>query len=82
MREMIQQNTANRNARGNNDGAPRNCTYADFLATRPPTFSSTTEPMEAENFLRMLESKFGLLNCTPVQKTLYAAQQLYGIAGA
>ncbi|GJN05226.1 hypothetical protein PR202_ga22837 [Eleusine coracana subsp. coracana] len=49
---------------------------------RPPTFSSTTEPMEAENFLRMLESKFGLLNCTPVQKTLFAAQQLHGAAGA
>ncbi|GJM95086.1 hypothetical protein PR202_ga11785 [Eleusine coracana subsp. coracana] len=38
--------------------------------------------MEAENFLRMLESKFGLLNCTPVQKTLFAAQQLHGAAGA
>ncbi|GJM99825.1 hypothetical protein PR202_ga16962 [Eleusine coracana subsp. coracana] len=48
----------------------------------PPTFSSTTEPMEAENFLRMLESKFGLLNYTPVQKTLFAAQQLHGAARA
>ncbi|GJM94009.1 hypothetical protein PR202_ga10618 [Eleusine coracana subsp. coracana] len=38
--------------------------------------------MEAENFLRMLESKFGLLTCTPVQKTLFAAQQLHGAAGA
>ncbi|GJM87730.1 hypothetical protein PR202_ga03715 [Eleusine coracana subsp. coracana] len=65
-----------------NDGAPQNSSYSDFLATRPPTFSSTTEPMEAENFLRMLESKFGLLNCTPVQKTLFAAQQLHGAAGA
>ncbi|GJN12042.1 hypothetical protein PR202_ga30285 [Eleusine coracana subsp. coracana] len=49
-----------------NDGAPQNSSYSDFLATRPPTFSSTTEPMEAENFLRMLESKFGLLTCTPI----------------
>ncbi|GJM99717.1 hypothetical protein PR202_ga16844 [Eleusine coracana subsp. coracana] len=70
MRELIQQNTANRNARGNNDGAPQKSIYADFLATSPPTFSSTTEPMEAENFFRMLESKFGLLNCTSAQKTL------------
>ncbi|GJM94010.1 hypothetical protein PR202_ga10619 [Eleusine coracana subsp. coracana] len=82
MREVAQQNLATRNARGHHDGAPQNSSYSDFLATRPPTFSSTTEPMEAENFLRMLESKFGLLNCTPVQKTLFAAQQLHGAAGA
>ncbi|GJM95327.1 hypothetical protein PR202_ga12047 [Eleusine coracana subsp. coracana] len=82
MREVARQNLATRNARGHHDGAPQNSSYSDFLATRPPTFNSTTEPMEAENFLRMLESKFGLLNCTPVQKTLFAAQQLHGAAGA
>ncbi|GJM93810.1 hypothetical protein PR202_ga10399 [Eleusine coracana subsp. coracana] len=82
MQELAQQNLAARNARGHNDGAPQNSSYSDFLATRPPTFTSTIEPMEAENFLRMLESKFGLLNCTPVQKTLFAMQQLHGAAGA
>ncbi|GJM95703.1 hypothetical protein PR202_ga12479 [Eleusine coracana subsp. coracana] len=82
MRELAQQNLAARNARDHNDGASQNSSYSDFFATRPPTFSLTTEPMEAENFLRMLESKFGLLNCTPVQKTLFAAQQLHGAAGA
>jgi hypothetical protein len=29
-----------------------------------------------------MESKFGLLHCTECQKTLYAAQQLRGVAGA
>ncbi|GJN04720.1 hypothetical protein PR202_ga22290 [Eleusine coracana subsp. coracana] len=82
MRELAQQNLAAQNARGHNDGAPQSSSYADFLTTRPPTFSSTSEPMEAENFLRILESKFGLLNCTPMQKTLFAAQQLHGAAGA
>ncbi|GJM95199.1 hypothetical protein PR202_ga11907 [Eleusine coracana subsp. coracana] len=82
MRELAQQNLAAQNARGHNDGTQQRSSYADFLATRPPTFSSTIEPMEAENFLRMLESKFGLLNCTFVQKTLFAAQQLHGAAGA
>ncbi|GJM94659.1 hypothetical protein PR202_ga11327 [Eleusine coracana subsp. coracana] len=82
MREVAQQNLANRNTRGHHDGAPQNSSYSDFLATRLPMFSSTTEPMEAENFLRMLESKFGLLNCTSMQKTLFAAQQLHGAAGA
>jgi hypothetical protein len=30
----------------------------------------------------MIESKFGLLHCTEVQKTLFAAQQLCGDASA
>jgi hypothetical protein len=38
--------------------------------------------MEADNLLRTTESMFGLLHCIEYQKTLYAAQQLRGSAGA
>ena len=57
-------------------------TYGDFLATHPPVFSDADEPVEAENWLRVIESKFGLLQCTEVQKPLFAAQQLRGAANA
>jgi hypothetical protein len=30
------------------------------------------EPLEADSWLRTIESKFGLLHCTEYQKTLYA----------
>jgi hypothetical protein len=56
--------------------------YSDFLATHPPVFAEPTDPLEADNWLRTIESKFGLLRCTEYQKTLYAAQQLRGSAGA
>jgi hypothetical protein len=36
------------------------------------------EPLEADHWLRVIESKFGLLHCTEVQKTLFTAQQLWG----
>jgi hypothetical protein len=56
----------------------RDSLYWDFLATRPPVFADATDPLEANNWFRTTESKFGLLHCTEYQKTLYAAQQLRG----
>ncbi|WP_428776700.1 retrotransposon gag family protein, partial [Vibrio sp.] len=52
------------------------------LATHPPLFSGGRDPLEADDWLRTIESKFSLLNYTEYQKTLYAAQQLRGPAGA
>jgi hypothetical protein len=48
----------------------------EFLATHPPTFTEASEPLEADNWLHTVESKFDLLNCTKNQKTLFTAQQL------
>ena len=42
-------------------------TYSDFLATRPPIFSGAKDPLEVDNWLCTIESKFGLLEgCTEV----------------
>jgi hypothetical protein len=60
----------------------RDSSYLDFLATHPSVFVDATDPLEADNWLRTTESKFGLLHYTEYQKTLYAAQQLRGSAGA
>ena len=43
---------------------PRPTSYGDFWATQPPSFSEAKDPLEADNFLRIVESKFALLNCT------------------
>jgi hypothetical protein len=59
-----------------------NTSYSEFLATHPPLFSGGRDPLEADDWLCTIESKFSLLNCTEYQKTLYAAQQLRGPAGA
>jgi hypothetical protein len=60
----------------------RDSSYSDFLATHPPIFADVTDPLEADSWLCIIESKFGLLHCTEYQKTLYAMQQLRGSAGA
>jgi hypothetical protein len=38
--------------------------YVEFLATQPSTFTEESEPLEADNWLHTIESKFDLLNCT------------------
>jgi hypothetical protein len=59
-----------------------NTSYSDFLVTHLPIFSGVKDLLEADDWLRTTESKFGLLHYTEYQKTLYVAQQLRGPIGA
>jgi hypothetical protein len=83
--ELLRQLVANSTRGGNgarNAPAPAPTTYSDFTATHLPLFTEVGGPHEADHWLRVMESKFGLLRCTEVQKTLFAAQQLRGDASA
>jgi hypothetical protein len=75
-------NSARSGHRARNAFAPCSTTYGDFAATHPPLFTEVGEPLEADHWLRVIESKFKLLHCTEVQKTLFTAQQLRGNARA
>jgi hypothetical protein len=83
--ELLWQLMANSTRGGNgarNAPALALTTYNDFVTTHPPLFTEAGEPLEADHWLRVTESKFGLLHGTEVQKTLFAAQQLRGDASA
>jgi hypothetical protein len=56
--------------------------YQDFLSAQPPLFHKTDEPLDADAWLRHIESKFALLSapCSDANKALFAAQQLRGTA--
>jgi hypothetical protein len=82
LREMAQHN---QNAPPGNRGRynHRNeTTYVDFTDTRPPVFTRVDEPLEADDWLRTMEQKFDLIDCSEYQKPVFAAQQLRGAAGA
>jgi hypothetical protein len=51
------------------------------LATHPPTFVEAGEPLEADQWLHIIESKFELLRCAEKQKAQFVAQQLLDDAG-
>jgi hypothetical protein len=59
-----------------------NTFYSDFLVTHPLVFCGPKDLLDADDWLRTTESKFGLLHYAEYQKTLYAAQQLRGLVGA
>jgi hypothetical protein len=58
--------------------------YQDFLSTQPPLFHKADEPLDADAWLRTIESKFALLSatCSDENKALFAAQQLRGTAAS
>jgi hypothetical protein len=59
---------------------PRETTYLEFSETRPPLLIKAEEPLEVDEWVRVMEQKFGLIRCTETQKPLFAAQQLRGPA--
>jgi hypothetical protein len=61
---------------------PSSASYQDFLSTQPPLFHKADKPLDADTWLRTIESKFALLSApySDENKVLFAAQQLRGTA--
>jgi hypothetical protein len=55
-------------------------TYQEFLSTQPSLFTRAEDPLDADIWLRVVESKFPLLNrvCSDEAKVRFATQQLRG----
>ena len=49
--------------------------YQDFLSTQPPLFNKAEEPLDADAWIRTIESKFSLLTipCSEASKAYFAA---------
>jgi hypothetical protein len=59
---------------------PRETSYLDFSKTRPPLFVKAKDPLEADEWICIIEQKFGPIRCTEIQKSLFTSQQLRGPA--
>ena len=79
---MLAQNQMQQQQPYGRQGQPQAATYGDFAGTHPPTFAKDEDPLEADSWLRLMESKFELLVCTETQKTLFFAHQLSGAAAS
>jgi hypothetical protein len=60
--------------------APAAATYQEFLSTQSSFFTRAEDPLDADVWLRVVESKFPLLNgeCSDATKVRFTAQQLRG----
>jgi hypothetical protein len=79
LREMARQQMQQQGSQTYLQG-PRETSYLDFSETRPPLFVKAENPLEADEWICIMEQKFGLLQCLETQKPLFAAQQLRGPA--
>ena len=59
---------------------PPRANIAKFMRLRPPTFSSSTDPMEADDWLRAIGRKLDMIQCTDRERVLFASHQLNGLA--
>jgi hypothetical protein len=59
---------------------PHQSRLAEFLRTRPTTFSQAKDPMDAEDWLKRVKKKLVIAQCTDREKVLFAVHQLYGTA--
>jgi hypothetical protein len=57
---------------------PHESRLVEFLQTRPTTFSQARDPMDAEDWLKGVEKKLVIAQCTDREKVIFAAHQLYG----
>jgi hypothetical protein len=52
----------------------------EFQRTKPPTFSHSIEPMDADDWLKTIEKKLQVVQCNNREKVLFASHQLEGPA--
>jgi hypothetical protein len=50
----------------------------DFQRTKPPIFSHSVEPMDADDWLKTVEKKLQVVQCNNREKVLLASHQLIG----
>src|SRR6266542_3950768 len=80
--QMLAQNQMHQQQPQGRHGQPQTASYGDFAGTHPPIFAKAEDPLEADSWIRLMESKFELITCTEAQKTLFAAHQLRGAAAS
>ena len=79
--QLLVQNQGNNN-NNNNPPPPLVDNLARFLRLQPPVFSSITEPIVADDWLRRIGRELTTAGCTDAEKVHFAAHQLDGPAAS
>ena len=79
--QLLVQNQGN-NKNNNNNNPPPVDNLARFLRLQPPVFSSSTEPIVADDWLRKVGRELATAGCTDAERVRFAAHQLDGPAAS
>jgi hypothetical protein len=54
--------------------------HREFMSHRPPTFSSSLDPLHANDWLKSVEKMLNIAQCSDQEKVLYASGHLTGLS--
>jgi hypothetical protein len=72
--QQIQQNQLNQQQ----NAPPARDKHRDFMSHHPPTFSHVVDPLDADDWLKVIEKKLDITQCNDREKVLYASGRLEG----
>ena len=79
--QLLQQMAQNMQNMGNGNGnaPPQVDKRGEFLKGHPPVFKHSTDPLQADDWLRAIERQLEIAQCDD-KEVLYASKQLQGAA--
>jgi hypothetical protein len=79
--QQIQQNQLNQQHQQQQQNAPpARDKHQDFMSHHPPTFSHAVDPLDADDWLKVIGKKLDITQCNDREKVLYASGRLEGAA--
>ena len=74
LRQLVQGQQQQQQWGGHNVHHQQEASYQDFLSTQPPLFNKAEEPLDADAWIRTIESKFSLLTvpCSEASNARFA----------
>jgi hypothetical protein len=54
--------------------------HREFMSHKPPSFSHSPNPQQADNWLKTVEKMLNIIQCTDREKVLYTSGRLEGTA--
>jgi hypothetical protein len=54
--------------------------HREFMSHKPPTFASSPDPLDADDWLKSIEKMLNIAQCSDQEKVLYAFGHLTGPA--
>jgi hypothetical protein len=57
---------------------PARVKHRDFMSHHPPTFSHAVDPLDADDWLKVIGKKLDITQCNDREKVLYASERLEG----
>jgi hypothetical protein len=79
--QQIQQNQQNQQYQQQQQHAPQAWDkHQDFMSHHPPAFSHVVNPLDADDWLKVIAKKLDITQCNDQEKVLYASGRLEGAA--